>query len=126
MIRVKRAYEEPAAQDGVRYLVDRVWPRGVKKNSLKIEAWLKDVAPSADLRRWFSHDPAKWTTFQHKYFAELDAHPDAWAPLAEAARHGPITLVYSARDTEHNNALALASYLERHIRAKPRADHLRT
>src|SRR5438045_2456350 len=104
MIRTKRAYEKPAAEDGRRYLVERLWPRGVKKSSLSIEAWLKEVAPSADLRHWFNHDPAKWQEFRRKYFAELDAHPETWAPLLEAARRGPVTLVYSARDAEHNNA----------------------
>ena len=118
MIKTKRAYEKPAKEDGTRYLVERLWPRGVTKNSMKIEAWLKDVAPSADLRRWFSHDPAKWQEFRRKYFAELDAHPDAWAPLLEAARRGPVTLVYSARDPERNSAIALKSYLESRLRRK--------
>jgi uncharacterized protein YeaO (DUF488 family) len=118
MIKTKRVYEKPAKDDGARYLVERLWPRGVAKGSLKIEAWLKEVAPSADLRRWFSHDPAKWQEFRRKYFAELDAHPDAWAPLLQAARRGPVTLVYSARDPEHNNAIALASYLDSRMREK--------
>ncbi len=124
-IRVKRAYEEPAAQDGARFLVERLWPRGVKKTSLRIEGWFQDAAPSANLRRWFNHDPAKWTAFKRKYFAELNARPDSWAPLVEAARRGPITLVYSARDTEHNNAVALATYLQAHLSAKTRAHQSR-
>jgi len=123
MIKTKRAYETPAKQDGSRYLVERLWPRGVKKSSLKIEACLKEVAPSADLRRWFNHDPAKWQEFRRNYFAELDAHPNAWAPLLDAARRGPVTLVYGARDPEHNNAIALASYLESHMRTKAAVHH---
>ncbi|HEY7307706.1 MAG TPA: DUF488 family protein [Bryobacteraceae bacterium] len=118
MLKLKRAYEKPEAEDGARYLIDRLWPRGVAKASLKIEGWLKDVAPSDDLRRWFHHDPEKWSEFRRRYFAELDAKPDAWAPLVDASRNGPVTLVYSAHDAEHNNAAALAEYLEPKIARK--------
>src|SRR5579862_7239931 len=106
----KRAYKEAAASDGSRYLVDRLWPRGAKKDSLRLVDWLKDVAPSDTLRRRFHHDPQKWAEFRRQYFAELEANPEAWQPLMEAARRGPVTLVYAAKDTEHNNAVALAEY----------------
>lgn len=117
MLKIKRVYEDSSAGDGARYLVERLWPRGMKKESLHMDAWLKEVAPSTDLRRWFEHDPAKWDEFQRRYRAELDANPGAWKPLIEAARQGDITLLYSARDTEHNNAIVLKSYLEKHLAA---------
>jgi uncharacterized protein YeaO (DUF488 family) len=113
MIQIKRVYEPAAAGDGARFLVERLWPRGMKKAALEMEGWLKDVAPSTALRQWFGHDPERWAEFQRRYDAELDAAPDAWAPLVAAARQGPVTLLYSARDTEHNAALALRDYLER-------------
>jgi uncharacterized protein YeaO (DUF488 family) len=112
VIKVKRAYEEAEPEDGTRYLVDRLWPRGVKKDALRIEGWLKEVAPSQALRRWFNHDPEKWNEFRRRYFGELDAKPEAWAPLVEAARKGSVTLIYSAHDTQHNNGVALAEYLK--------------
>ncbi|HEY6270877.1 MAG TPA: DUF488 domain-containing protein [Terriglobales bacterium] len=112
MIQLKRVYEPARKEDGRRFLVERLWPRGVKKEALKIEAWLKEVAPSDELRRWFAHDPAKWTEFRRRYFAGLDREPPAWEPLIKAAREGPVTLLYSAHDTEHNNAVALKDYLE--------------
>ena len=111
MIAVKRAYEQPSPSDGSRYLVDRLWPRGVSKDALKLKGWMKDVAPSDNLRRWFGHDPKKWAEFQRRYFAELDANPDTWKPIAQAARGKRITLVFSARDTQHCNAVALQRYL---------------
>jgi uncharacterized protein YeaO (DUF488 family) len=112
VIAIKRAYEKSSSLDGARYLVDRLWPRGVKKAALTVTGWLKDVAPSDKLRRWFGHDPKKWKEFQRRYFAELDNNPDAWKPLVEAARNGNVTLVFGARDIEHNNAAALQRYLE--------------
>jgi uncharacterized protein YeaO (DUF488 family) len=115
LMRVKRVYESIQRSDGPRFLVERFWPRGVKKEKLKLDAWLKDVAPSDGLRRWFGHDPAKWDEFQQRYRAELQAKPAAWKPLLGAARQGKVTLVYSARDTEHNNALVLKAFLEEHI-----------
>ena len=115
MIRIKRVYDDADQGDGARYLVERLWPRGMRKEDLRLDGWLKDVAPSPDLRRWFAHDPAKWDEFKRRYFAELDARPDAWQPLAEAARKGDVTLLYSARDTEHNSALALKEYLEQRV-----------
>lgn len=111
-IRVKRVYDPPEADDGARFLVERLWPRGFSKASLRLDGWLRDVAPSHELRRWFGHDPARWEEFRRRYFAELDAKPEAWRPLLEAARRGPVTLLYSARDTEHNNAVALRDYLQ--------------
>ncbi len=118
MIKLKRAYEEAEAADGARYLIDRLWPRGVKKESLRIEGWLKEVAPSDTLRHWFNHDPERWDEFRKRYFAELDSKPEAWTPLAEAARKGPVTLVYSAHDVEHNNGVALAEYLKTRSKRK--------
>ncbi len=115
MIRLRRVYEAPAAGEGKRFLVERLWPRGMKKDDLDLDGWLKEVAPSAALRRWFAHDPAKWTEFQRRYQAELDAKPETWRPLLQAARRGRVTLLYSAKDTEHNNALALKSYLEEKV-----------
>jgi uncharacterized protein YeaO (DUF488 family) len=120
VIKLRRVYEEEDPQDGVRYLVERLWPRGVKKASLRIDAWLKDAAPSTELRKWFSHDPGKWQEFRRRYFAELDRAPDAWAPIADAARRGVVTLLYSSHDTEHNNAVALKEYVEHKAGAKSR------
>ena len=118
MIQLERAYDAESSQDGTRFLVERLWPRGVKKSALKIESWLKDVAPSTKLRKWFSHDPAKWEEFRRRYFAELNANPDAWQPLLVVARHGKLTLVYSSHDTEHNNAVALQEFLQHHLHGK--------
>jgi len=104
MITLKRVYETAAPTDGVRFLVERLWPRGVKKTALHVDSWLKEVAPSSDLRQWFLHDPKKWREFRRRYFREFDANPDLAEPLLKAARRGRITLVYSSHDTEHNNA----------------------
>ena len=114
-IATKRAYEEPARADGPRVLVDGMWPRGVKKEDLKVEGWMRDLAPSAPLRKWFGHDPARWDEFKRRYFAELDERPEAWRKLMEKARKGKVTLIYGARDAEHNNAVALKEYLEAHM-----------
>jgi uncharacterized protein YeaO (DUF488 family) len=118
MIQLGRAYDPPSRTDGTRFLVERLWPRGVKKTSLHIKDWLKDVAPSTELRQWFSHDPAKWDEFRRRYFAELRSNPEAWKPIAEAARHGTVTLIYSSHDTEHNNAVALDEFLKHHLPKK--------
>ncbi len=112
MIRTKRAYEPPHPTDGERYLVDRLWPRGVKKDAARLSGWLQEVAPSDRLRRWFGHDPARWNEFCQRYFAELDDRAEAWEPILERAREGNLTLVYGAKDEQHNNARALKSYLE--------------
>ena len=111
MIKLKRAYDSASKDDGIRFLVERLWPRGLKKTALRLDAWLKDVAPSTELRQWFSHDPAKWAEFQRRYFAELNAKPKAIEPILEADRRGYVTLVYSSHDAEHNNAVALRAYL---------------
>jgi uncharacterized protein YeaO (DUF488 family) len=118
MLKLKRAYEPAAPGDGTRYLVERLWPRGIRKEALRLDAWLKDVAPSDALRRWFSHDPAKWPEFRRRYTAELDSNVDAWQPILDAARRGTVTLVYSAHDTEHNNAVALKDYLEARLKRR--------
>lgn len=111
MIQLKRVYDPPAPQDGKRFLVERLWPRGMKKESLALDAWLKEVAPSDALRRWFGHDPARWHQFVDCYRTELEQNPATWTPLLEAAQQGNVTLLYSAHDTEHNNALVLRDYL---------------
>jgi uncharacterized protein YeaO (DUF488 family) len=119
MIKLKRAYEPSAASDGARFLVERLWPRGVRKAELSLTGWLKDVAPSTELRRWFAHDPRKWPEFRRRYFAELrKKKKSALEPLLAAARHRPTTLVYSARDTEHNAAIALRDHVVRMLRAE--------
>jgi uncharacterized protein YeaO (DUF488 family) len=120
MIKVKRAYDPAAASDGERFLVDRLWPRGIAKENLPMKAWLKDIAPSQELREWFGHDAARWDEFQRRYFAELDSKAEALAPLRESARHGDVTLVYSAKDAEHNNAVALRAYLNGRREPRPR------
>lgn len=120
MITIKRAYDPAEKSDGSRFLVDQLWPRGLKKEALHVQEWLKEVAPSGDLRKWFGHDPANWKEFQRRYKAELNKNPTAWKPLLDAAREGDVTLVYSAHDTEHNNALVLKKYLEKKLTSKPR------
>jgi uncharacterized protein YeaO (DUF488 family) len=111
-LQTKRVYEAPAKTDGARFLVERLWPRGMKKGSLRMDAWLKDVAPSDALRKWFAHDPKKWPEFQRRYTKELEAQPAACQRLLDAARAGDVTLLYSAHDTEHNNAITLVAYLK--------------
>ena len=120
MIRLRRAYDKVTSEDGKVFLVERLWPRGVKKTALHLDAWLKDVAPSTALRKWFGHDPEKWQEFRRRYFGELDANPAAWEPILEPARKGHVTLVYSSRDTGHNNAVALKEYLEARLQGKGR------
>lgn len=115
-IKTKRVYVASSPSDGKRFLIDRVWPRGVKKEKLKIEEWVKQVAPSSTLRKWFGHAPERWDEFCRRYSLELDDRPEAWQPLLEVAQRGTITLVYGARDEEHNNAVALKDYLKRHLR----------
>lgn len=113
MLSIKQVYEAYETDDGARYLVDRLWPRGIKKEKLVMNAWLKNIAPSGDLRRWFGHDTHKWQEFKRRYHAELDENPDVWKPLVEALKQGKVTLLYAARDREHNNALALKLYLDK-------------
>ncbi len=112
MIRTKRAYEAPARTDGRRILVERLWPRGMKKEALAAE-WLKDVAPSTELRKWYAHDVERWPEFQRRYREELEANPEAWKALVEASERGTVTLLYSAHDEEHNSAIVLKAFLER-------------
>jgi uncharacterized protein YeaO (DUF488 family) len=111
MIRTKRIYEPAASGDGYRVLVDRIWPRGVKKSDAVVDLWLKEIAPSTELRHWFDHDPEKWTEFGKRYQAELKPHTETLAMLRSKAQHGTVTLVNAARDTVHNNAVALAKML---------------
>src|SRR5689334_7202796 len=118
MIMLKRAYDPRSPSDGTRFLVERLWPRGVAKEKLQVEAWMKDVAPSTELRKWFGHDPEKWDEFRKRYRRELDARPANWQPIAAAARQGPVTLVYSSHDELHNNARALKEYLESKTRRR--------
>lgn len=110
-IQVKRVYEPAAPEDGRRVLVDRVWPRGMTKEDVKADLWLKDAAPSSALRKWFGHDPSKWEQFKDRYFAELDEQPKVVAELFAQASVGPVTLLFSARDEQHNQAVALKEYL---------------
>ena len=112
MITLKRAYDPISRTDGTRFLVERLWPRGISKAKLRVNAWLKEVGPSTELRKWFNHDPDKWDEFRRRYFLELDSQPEAWRPIVSAARRGRVTLVYSSRDTQHNNAVALQEYLQ--------------
>ena len=113
MIALKRAYDPVSGTDGTRFLVERLWPRGIPKARLKVHAWLKEAGPSTELRKWFGHDPDKWNAFRQRYFRELDARPEAWRPIVSAARRGRVTLVYSSHDMRHNNAMALQQYLQR-------------
>lgn len=114
MLKIKRAYEPAEPGDGQRFLVERLWPRGMKKEDLVMDAWLKDVAPSTELRKWFGHQVERWEEFQQRYRDELSANPEAWAPIVEAKKHGAVTLLYSAHDTEHNGAIVLRDYLTKH------------
>lgn len=118
MIRTKRVYEPAARQDGARVLVERLWPRGVTRDAARLTEWLKDVAPSPSLRRWFGHDPERWEEFRRRYEAELQA-PERQAllrRLVDTARHGTVTLVFAARDPHHNSAVVLQAALERALR----------
>lgn len=110
-IHVKRAYDKPTANDGCRVLVDRLWPRGLSRQEARIDEWLRDVAPSKRLRQWFGHDPERWSEFRRRYFRELDQHTEAVRRLAARAQRRRVTLIYSAKDEQHNNAAALAAYL---------------
>ena len=116
MIKTKRVYDPAEVSDGRRFLVDRVWPRGKRKDAMHLESWLKDAAPSTELRRWFNHDPDKWEEFRNRYWAELDTNKGNLDPIRSALQKGPVTLLYSAHDLEHNNAVALKQYLEKRKR----------
>ena len=110
--RIKRVYDPPAADDGLCFLVDRLWPRGVPKKAIARAEWTRGVAPSSALRKWFGHEPSKWSEFRRRYRAELQANPSAWEPLEKAVQSDNVTLLYAARDTKINHAVALKEYLE--------------
>jgi uncharacterized protein YeaO (DUF488 family) len=112
-IRVKRVYDKPDKTDGQRVLVDRVWPRGLTKEEARIDQWLKEIAPTAALRKWFGHDPARWTEFKKRYAKELNDRPEKIEQLAREARKRTVTLLFGAQDIEHNNAVALKEYIEK-------------
>jgi uncharacterized protein YeaO (DUF488 family) len=117
-VRLKRVYENPGRDDGLRVLVDRLWPRGLTRTQVGADLWLKEVAPTRELRRWFGHDPRRWKRFRHRYRAELARHPDALRVLKDLRRRGPVTLLFAARDEAHNHAVVLRETLESRI---PRA-----
>lgn len=129
-LQIKRVYEPPERSDGVRVLVDRLWPRGLRKEDAKLDEWCKEIAPSNELRRWFGHDPVRWAEFQKRYFTELSAAATLCASLRKVAQTKNVTLLYAANDSEHNNALALKAYLERsdgkRSAGKPRQTLLKT
>jgi uncharacterized protein YeaO (DUF488 family) len=110
-VRLKRAYEPPAADDGTRILVDRLWPRGVSKEHAALDQWMKDISPSTELRQWFGHDPARWVEFRRRYAEELHQNGELLSQLRSLARQGPVTLVYSAHDEVHNDAIVLRDLL---------------
>jgi uncharacterized protein YeaO (DUF488 family) len=115
-LQVKRTYEPCSREDGLRILVERLWPRGMTKGAVAASSWVKDVAPTTALRRWFGHDVERWEEFRRRYREELDATPSAWKPILEAARRGQVTLLYSARDNLHNGAVVLRDYLLGQVR----------
>jgi uncharacterized protein YeaO (DUF488 family) len=117
-IRLKRAYDPADRDDGARILVDRLWPRGVRKDDLKLTLWLKEIAPTADLREWFGHDPARFEEFARRYRSELDANAEAVARIEEYLRHGRVTLLYAAHDVAHNDAVVLDGYLRARLNGK--------
>ena len=127
MIQLKRVYDKAAPEDGKRFLVERLWPRGIKKSALRIDAWLKELGPSTSLRKWFGHDPRRWAEFRRRYFHELEKKAEACKPIQRGAERGRVTLVYSSHDTEHNNAVALREFLEAKLnksRTAKRGRHL--
>lgn len=115
MIRIKRTYEAPARGDGRRILVERLWPRGMRKEALDADAWMKEVAPSTELRKWFDHRVERWEEFRRRYRDELNANPGGWKPILDASSRGTVTLLYSAHDTEHNGAVVLGEYLSKRL-----------
>ena len=120
MVKLKRAYESASPADGVRLLVERLWPRGLSKDRLKLDGWIREVGPTTELRQWFGHDPAKWSQFRARYFRELDSRPESWQPIAASMKRGTVTLVYSSHDKKHNNAVALKDYLQTKERRRRR------
>lgn len=120
MLHIKRVYDKPSPNDGKRLLVERLWPRGLSKEAARLDAWFRDAAPSTELRKWFSHDPAKWQEFQRRYYAELDANTEAWKPLLDVVKAEEATLLFSSHDAEHNNVVALKAYLEAQLKKSSR------
>ena len=114
-LEIKRVYTEPAKEDGQRILVDRLWPRGISKEKAQIDLWLKDIAPSNELRKWFAHEPSKWKEFKEKYFKELKSNPDVVKTLSEQLNKNKVTLVFSAKEERFNNAVALKEFIETYI-----------
>lgn len=112
MIQLKKVYEPAGKLDGKRFLIERLWPRGMKRDKLQMAAWIRDAGPSRQLRVWFHHDPAKWNEFRRRYFAELASKQQVWQPIIQAASQGTVTLLYSSHDNQHNNAVVLKQYLE--------------
>lgn len=112
MIRIKRIYDEPSQEDGIRILVDKLWPRGISKDKAELDMWLKEVAPSDDLRKWFSHDPAKWEGFKERYLRELDKKTEYVDQVIERAEDNDVTLLYAAKDEKYNNAVVLMKYIK--------------
>jgi uncharacterized protein YeaO (DUF488 family) len=112
MIKLKRVYEKPSRDDGVRILVERLWPRGLKKEEVAADLWLKEVAPSPELRRWFGHDPARWEEFRRRYLEELEKNPEPVELLKQKSGEGAVTLIYAAHDEAHNGAVVLKGFLE--------------
>lgn len=112
-IALKRVYDEPGKQDGTRVLVDKIWPRGIRKNQLAMDAWYKEIAPSTELRKWFHHDPEKWRDFKNRYLGELKQSRELAEELLREQKHGKLTLLYAAKDESHNHALVLREYLEK-------------
>jgi len=123
-VQLKRVYDHANEQDGSRFFVEQLWPRGVAKSGLADAAWLREVAPSRELREWFHHDPQRWNEFRRRYFAELKHHKDVVSPILEAAHKGTVTLLYSSHDKEHNNAVALREFLERSLNPEEAASCL--
>jgi uncharacterized protein YeaO (DUF488 family) len=119
MIKIKRVYDPPSADDGIRYLVDRLWPRGIRKEALMLDGWFRELAPADELRRAFHHKAERWEEFQQRYWQDLENRPETWKPIVEVAQKEDITLLYSARDREHNNALALKNFLDRKMYRNP-------
>jgi len=125
MIQLKRVYDKAAPEDGKRFLVERLWPRGIKKSDLRVEAWLKELGPSTALRQWFGHEPKRWEEFRRRYFHELEKKAEACKPIQRVAERGRVTLVYSSHDTEHNNAVALREFLEAKLKKSRTAERIR-
>lgn len=120
MIKIKRIYDQPSSDDGKRILIDRLWPRGLKKEDARIDEWLKEVAPSNELRKWFNHDPNKWVGFKKKFFTELHEQEDTVKKITSAARKGTVTLLFGSKEERFNNAAALMEYIHSRIHASER------